>query len=217
MRLNKKGQRSRHGSDECGETINGTLLPIQLNEMVEDFLLRTRRLMLVGEIDEFVSANICSHLQMLSSSKAPIYLYINSPGGCMSSGYAIVDQMLACRAPVYTIVRGLAYSMGAIIAAYGQKGHRYSTPNSSLMLHSMIVQSPPDQIEKQTAMVKYVQDDYNRKIANIIKRMKITSKQLKVMMRNTQWMSPKQAMKIGLIDGIWTPRMEQSLNKEPKE
>lgn len=184
------------------------------DEMVEDFLIRTRRLILIGEIDEIVSTYICSYLQMLSLEKKPIYLYINTPGGCLSSGYAIIDQMLACSCPIYTIVRGQAHSMGAIIAAFGQKGHRYSTLNSSLMLHSIIVQSPYDQIEQCTAMIDYVKFDYREKIANFAKRLKFSPKQLTNAMKDTLWMSPRDAIKIGLIDGIWTPQMEQSINKE---
>lgn len=184
------------------------------DEMIEDFLIKTRRLFLVGEIDEIVSTYICNYLQMLSLEKKPIHLYINTPGGCLSSGYAIVDQMLACSCPVYTIVCGQAHSMGAIIAAFGQKRHRYSTPNSSLMLHSIIVQSPYDRIEQCTAMIDYVKSDYDEKIANFAKRLKLSPKQLINAMKNTLWMSPRDAIKIGLIDGIWTPQMEQSINKE---
>jgi len=144
-------------------------------------------------------------------------MYINSPGGCLSSGYAIIDQMLACRYPIYTIIRGQGHSMGAMIAAFGTKGHRYATPNSSIMLHSVIIQNPPDSIDRHTAMMNYLIEDSNRKVANLAKRLKLTTKQLTELMNTTKWMSPKQAIKIGLIDGIWTPRLERSVSRSIKK
>ena len=152
-------------------------------------------------------------MQAFALGKDPIYLYINSPGGCLASGYAIIDQMLACRCPIYTIIRGQAHSMGAIVAAFGEKGHRYSMPNSSIMLHSVVIQNPPDAIGHYTEMFGYIQEDYHRKVINLAKRLKLTTNQLIELMDQTKWMSPKQAIKIGLIDGIWTPRMERAVDK----
>jgi len=187
--------------------------PMQLDGIVEDFLVRTRRLLLIGEIDETASTHICNYLQLFSLRKEPVYMYINSPGGCISSGYAIIDQMLACSCPVWTIVRGQAHSMGAMIAAFGQKGCRFATPNSSMMLHSMIIQSTRDYIEKNISMINYLEDDFRRKVAELSRRLRIDPKQLATDMHNTKWMSPKQAIKIGLIDGVWTPKMELKVNK----
>ena len=189
------------------------IVPLHIDEIVEEFLIRTRRLLLVGEIDEALSTYICSYLQVFSLKKQPVYLYINSPGGCLSSGYAIIDQMLSCNCPIRTIVRGQASSMGAIIAAFGQKKHRYSTPNSSMMLHSVIIQPPPSSVEKSSIMIDYIKDDFSRKIKDLAKRLKLTSKQLSDRMNDNMWMSPEQAIEIGLIDKIWTPQMEKELNK----
>lgn len=193
------------------EIKNESVMPIQFDEIVDDFLVRTRRLLLVGEIDEIASTHICSYLQVFSLKKEPIYLYINSPGGCLASGYAIIDQMLACRCPIYTIIRGQAHSMGAIIAAFGTKGYRYSMPNSSIMLHSIVIQNTSEYISPHKEMVNYVEEDYLNKISDLSRRLKLTYKQLVKLMDKTIWMSPKNAIKIGLIDRIWTPRMEQSI------
>ncbi|KKN98984.1 hypothetical protein LCGC14_0142290 [marine sediment metagenome] len=194
------------------EQEGGGSICVEFNELVEDFLIKTRRLLISGVIDEITSLQTCSYLQVFSLSKDPIYMYINSPGGCMSSGYAIIDQMAACRAPINTIVRGYAHSMGAMIAMYGTKGFRFATPNSSMMLHSIVIQAPADSIEKHLAMTGYLKDDYDKKVTDLAKRSKLSPKKLKELMRDTGWMSPKQAMKIGLIDGIWTPKMEQQID-----
>lgn len=208
-RKQKNGCRSEL---EC-ETDPEPPAPIHIDEIVEEWLVRTRRLLVVGEINEIASTHICSYLQLFSLQSDPVYMYINSPGGCLASGYAIIDQMLACSCPVYTIVRGQGHSMAAMIAAFGQKGHRYSTPNSSLMLHSIIIQNAPDSIERHNQMTGYIEADYKRKVATLARRMKVTTKKLMELMSETQWMSPKQAIKIGLIDGIWTPNKERALNK----
>lgn len=200
---------------ECEAEVD-IAVPVILSELVEEFLAKTRRLLVVGEINEVLSAHVCSYLQLFSLRPDPIYMYINSPGGCLSAGYAIVDQMLACGCPVYTIVRGQGHSMGAIIAAFGAKGHRYATPNSSLMLHSVIVNSPPGAIEQHNEMTEYFQADYRRKVTDLSRKIKLTTTQLLSLMKTTKWMSPKQAIKIGIIDSIWTPRMEKSINKGQK-
>lgn len=186
---------------------------IHADEILDDYLLKTRRLWVVGEINELMTTNICGYLQMFSLTNDPIYMYINSPGGCVSSGYAIVDQMLACKCPIYTIVRGQAHSMGAIIAAFGKGGHRYASPNSSMMLHSMIIHTVPDTIDKHMNMMNFANNDYRSKVAALARRMNTTTNQLLSLMEETRWMSPHQAIKAGLIDSIWTPKLERSLSK----
>ena len=213
MEVDRHKKRRYFAREETHDTKDELIETIQLDEIIEEFFLRTRRVLVVGEINEVSSTYICSNLQLLSLKSDPIYMYINSPGGCLASGYAIIDQMLMCKCPVYTIVRGQGYSMGALIAAFGTKGCRYATPNSSMMLHSIVIQSPSVALEQHSEMTQYVQDDYMRKIAALSKRMKLNKQQLVKLMEKTRWMSPKNAMKIGLIDGVWTQSKELSVNK----
>lgn len=193
-----------------------TSISIQFDALIEEFLTQTRRILVVGIIDEMSSIHICNYLQLFSLSKAPIYMYINSPGGCLTSGYAIIDQMLSCRGPVCTIVRGQAHSMGAIIATFGTKGQRYATPNSSLMLHSIVLQGSAESIDKHNTMLSYLNQDYQEKIRAMAKRTKLTKKQLSTIMEETKWMSPRIAMELGLIDGLWTPAMEKRIGMESR-
>ncbi len=217
MLLSRGKRNGNCDSDEEQKKDMAIEIPMILDDVAEDLLVRTRRLLLVGEINEVVSTHICSYLQVLSLKKDPVFMYIDSPGGCISAGYAIIDQMMSCRCPIYTIVRGKAHSMGAIIAAYGTKGHRYSMPNSSFMLHSMLVACPQDSIEKQSTMMKHLEADYIKKIADLSKRMKITKPKLIQLMIDTKWMSPQGAMKIGLVDGIWTPSKERKVSRSCQE
>jgi len=192
-------------------------MSIPLDGMIEDFLIQTRRIVLVGEVNEISSTHVCNYLQMYSLTNEPIYIYINSPGGDVPAGYAIIDQIKASQCPIYTIVRGQAHSMGAMITAFGSKGHRYAMPNASFMLHSLVIHTPPDPIDHHASMMDYLKEDCHRKIVDLARRLKINAEQLEKLMNNTRWMSSKQALKIGLIDRIWTPHMEQMINKKFKK
>ena len=209
MRTKSKGNLEQPDVQETEVEVTAN---IHMDEVLEEFLLRTRRVLVVGEISELSSIHVCCQLQLYSMRKEPVYMYINSPGGCLAAGYAIVDQMLLCDCPIYTVVRGQAYSMGAIIAAFGQKGHRYITPNSSMMLHSVLIHGPQESIERHAKMMEHIQGDYDQKIDALARRLKITKKQLINTMDSTKWMCAKQAIEIGLVDGLWTPKMEKDVN-----
>jgi len=182
-----------------------------LDRFTEEFLITTRRIQLVGLIDEVTAAHVCGQLQMLDIVGKPIYMYINSTGGCVGSGYAIIDQMLLCKSEIWTITRGQCYSMAAIIAAHGNIGRRYATKNSSFMIHSMLLQTTLSAIEDHVTMTKYLEKDYRFKVKELCDRMKISEKKLKKMLSDNSWLTPKEAMKIGLIDGIWQPEIEQNI------
>jgi len=212
-----KFRRPRRNEDDTSEEayeveVDGDA-SIPVSELAEEVLVRTRRILVSGEITETLSSHVCSYLQLFALMDKPIFMYINSPGGCLSSGYAIVDQMMASPCPIYTIVRGQANSMAAIITAFGNKKYRYITPNSSMMLHSVIMQHQADSIEKYQGMVDYVGRDYDQKVIELAKRTKLTTKKLKSLMKETKWLTAKDAVETGIVDGIWTPEMERNLNK----
>ncbi len=211
MLQSKKAPVDPHEGEECQCPEQN--VPLSLDAVVEDFLRRTRRILLVGEIDDIAAAHICSYLQVFSITKDPIYMYINSPGGSLYAGYAIIDQMLACLGPVVTIVRGTAHSMGAMITAHGTKGFRFATPNSSLMLHSVSIHNPAAPLEHHKKMFDYTQLDYDKKVGALSRRMGISKKKLDGIMSETTWMQAKQAVKIGLIDGVWTAEKERAVTR----
>lgn len=100
-------------------------------------LLKDRIIFLGGAIDDHVANLIIAQLLFLESEDPDkdIYLYINSPGGVVTSGLAIYDTMQYLKAPVSTICVGQAASMGAVLLAAGEKGKRFSLPNSRIMIH----------------------------------------------------------------------------------
>jgi ATP-dependent Clp protease protease subunit len=100
-------------------------------------LLRERIIFLGGPIDDQVANIVIAQLLFLQSEdpKKDISLYINSPGGSITAGLAIVDAMNHIKADVSTVAIGMAASMGAVILSAGKKGKRYALPNSEIMIH----------------------------------------------------------------------------------
>jgi len=174
-----------------------------------------RAISINGEVNGGMSTFVCGTLQAYGDSKDPVYLYINSPGGSVRDGYAIIDQMTVSPFPVYTIVRGQAGSMAAIIAAYGTKGCRFITKRSAAMIHSVLVGGGEyESIEKVMDQLSYIQQEFDRNITDMAKRMSISKPKLRELMKGTEWLTPSQAIKIGLVDGFWTKQMEAGVVKD---
>ena len=100
-------------------------------------LLRERIVFLNGEVNDAVSALVCAQLLFLEAEnpKRPIHLYINSPGGVVTSGFAMYDTMQYIKAPVHTLCMGTARSMGSFLLMAGEPGERAALPNASLHVH----------------------------------------------------------------------------------
>ena len=100
-------------------------------------LLRERIIFLNGEVNDTVSALVCAQLLLLEAEnpKKPIHLYINSPGGVVTSGFAMYDTMRYIRAPVHTLCMGTARSMGSFLLMAGTPGQRAALPNASILVH----------------------------------------------------------------------------------
>ena len=100
-------------------------------------LLRERIVFLNGEVNDTLSALVCAQLLFLEAEnpKRPIHLYINSPGGVVTSGLAMYDTMQYVKAPVHTLCMGTARSMGSFLLMAGEPGERTALPNASLHVH----------------------------------------------------------------------------------
>src|SRR6266516_2193501 len=100
-------------------------------------LLKERIIFLTGPIEDHMAASVCMQLLFLEAEnpKKEISMYINSPGGVVTAGYAIYDTMQFSRPPVSTLCTGQAASMGSLLLAAGHKDMRFSLPNSRIMVH----------------------------------------------------------------------------------
>ena len=168
-------------------------------------LLRDRIVMVSGPIETAMANTIVAQLLFLESENpnADISLYINSPGGDVSAGWAIMDTMQYIKPNVSTIGMGLVASMAAVLLAAGEKGKRFVLPNTQVMIHQ-----PSSGTEgKVTDMEIYLKEVQYTKKAMIKQMMEFTGRKEKEVfdaMERDNWMQAEDAKKFGLIDGVLT-------------
>ena len=166
-------------------------------------LLRDRIIVVGGDIEPAMANSIVAQLLFLESENpnAEISMYINSPGGDVSAGWAIMDTMQYIKAPVSTIGMGLVASMGSVLLAAGEKGKRFALPNTSIMIHQ-----PLGGFQGQVTDVEIRVKEMQRTKQTLLKQMsEFTGRKEKELfdaMERDNWMNPEEAKKFGLIDGI---------------
>jgi ATP-dependent Clp protease protease subunit len=168
-------------------------------------LLRERIVFLGSQVDDTTSNLIMSQLLFLEAEdpEKDIYLYINSPGGSVYAGMAILDTMNHVRPDVCTICMGLAASMGAFLLSAGAKGKRMSLPNSRIMIHQPLggAQGQAVDIEIQAREILYIKRSLNEMLSEQ------TGKSYEQIEEDTErdfFMSPAEALEYGLIDRVLT-------------
>ncbi len=172
-------------------------------------LLKERIIFLTGEVNDEVSALVCAQLLFLESEdpKKDIYLYINSPGGVVTSGFAMYDTMQYISCDVSTLCIGQACSMGSFLLAGGTKGKRFSLPNSQIMIHqpSGGAKGQAADIEIQAKLILDLRKRLNKIYAqNTGQKLSVIEKA----MDRDNFMTPVEAKEFGLIDEIVTNRLE---------
>lgn len=165
-------------------------------------LLKDRIIMLSGEIDDNLANVVISELLYLDSlSNDPISIYINSPGGSITSGMAIYDTMNFISSKVSTVCIGMAASMAAFLLSSGEKGMRYALPNSEVMIHQ-----PLGGAQGQATEIKIAAERILKLKEKINKILSINTKQnIKKIENDTErdyFMSSKEALDYGLIDKV---------------
>jgi ATP-dependent Clp protease protease subunit len=170
-------------------------------------LLRERIIFLAGSIDDNVANIVIAQLLFLESedSKKDITLYINSPGGQIQSGLAIVDAMHHIKPDVATVCVGMAASMGAIILSQGKKGKRFVLPHSEVMIHQPLtgVEGQASDIEITSKHILKLKDVLYGMLADATGK---TKSQLEKDGDRDYWMSADEAKKYGIIDSILKPK-----------
>ena len=167
-------------------------------------LLKDRIIFLSEDVNN-VSASLVAQLLFLESEDPDkeISLYINSPGGSITDGMAIVDTINYIKCPVSTICVGMAASMGAVLLASGEKGRRFATPNSEILIHQPLISGG---LSGQTTEIKIHADHMVRTREKLNKLLsERTGQSLETIEKDTErdnYMSAEEALKYGLIDGI---------------
>lgn len=176
-----------------------------VNEKIENFLLEKRRVFLSDAVDQDSSKDIIRKLWYLNwkDPKKPILFIINSPGGAVDSGFAIYDQIKLLSSPIYTLITGLAASMGSLLSLSAPKGKRFATKYSRIMIHQPLIGG----IIKGQATDLDIQAKEMLKTRSLIVKIyaEATSKDIKTIEKaidRDNWMTPEEAITFGLLDKI---------------
>lgn len=172
------------------------------------------RIIFLGEDVNATSASLVIAQLLFLESEDPdkeISLYINSPGGSITDGMGIVDTMNYIKCPVTTICVGLAASFGAVLLANGEKGKRFATPNSEILIHQPLIGGQGGGLSGQATEIKIHADHMIRTREKLNKLLsEKTGQSIETIERDTErdhYMSAQEALEYGLIDGIMDKRI----------
>ena len=170
-------------------------------------LLKERIIFLVGPVNDNVATLVTAQLLYLESEnpKKGINFYINSPGGLVTAGLGIYDTMQYINSPVSTLCIGQASSMGSFLLAAGEKGKRFSLPNSRIMVHQ-----PSSGFQGQATDIqihaKEILDLKNRLNKIYAKHTGKSVEEISSALERDNFMTPEEAVDYGLIDRVVTPK-----------
>lgn len=171
-------------------------------------LLRERIIFLNGEVNDAMAASICAQLLFLEaeSPNRPIFLYINSYGGVITSGMAMYDTMQYIRAPVHTLCMGTARSMGSFLLMAGEPGHRMALPNASLHVHQPLggAQGQASDIAIQAAEMLKTKQRVTELYARHCGR---SYEEVERDLDRDRFMTAEEGLAWGLIDQVVTARV----------
>jgi len=193
------------------ENIHNMLVPMVVEQSpqgeraydIYSRLLKERIIFLGSPVDDYISSLIIAQLLFLEADdpQKEIFMYINSPGGIITSGFGILDTMNYIKPDICTICMGQAASMAAVLLSAGKKGKRSALENSRVMIHQPLggVQGQATDIEIHTKEILYLKDKLNKILS------KNTGKSVKTIEKDTNrdnFMSAEIALKYGIIDQI---------------
>jgi len=185
--------------------------PQKPEEMMSERFLKTRTILLTGEVDKDLSEKVIRHLLLLESISAdPITILIDSPGGDVYAGFSIFDMIRFIKAPVHIVGMGLVASAAALILLAVPKDRRHGLPNSSYLIHQPLsgIQGVATEIEIHARELEKTKERLNEIIAEA------TGQSMERVSRDTDrdyWMNAKEASAYGLIENIVNKREDLPL------
>jgi ATP-dependent Clp protease protease subunit len=172
-------------------------------------LLRDRIIFVNGSIDDSIAALVSAQLLFLEAENPAkqIAMYINSPGGVVTSGFAIYDTMQWIKCPVATVCMGTAYSMGSFLLMAGAPGQRIALPNASILVHqpSGGFQGPASDIERHAQDMVKTKRRLNEIYARHCGR---TYEEVERTLDRDHFMTAAEAKQWGLVDHVYTSRAD---------
>ena len=206
------------------DQIKATLVPMVVEQTsrgeraydIYSRLLKERIVFVCGEVEDNMANVVVAQLLFLEAENPDkdIWMYINSPGGSVTAGFAIYDTMQYIKPKVATLCMGQACSLGSVFLAAGEKGMRYAMPSSRVMIHQPHggFQGQATDIEiRAREMLKTRQQMYDLYVKHTGQDVKTIAAALE----RDNFMSPEEAKKFGLIDDVITDRA--SLEKKDKK
>jgi len=193
------------------ETYMSSLIPMVVEQTnrgersydIYSRLLKERIIFIVGPINDAVSSVVCAQLLFLEAENPTkdIFMYINSPGGIVTSGMAMYDTMEYIRPEVSTVCIGQAASMGSLLLTAGAKGKRFSLPNSKIMIHqpSGGYQGQATDIETHAKQILATRARLNQVYVNHTGQ---PIEKIEAAMDRDNFMTPEEAREFGLIDEV---------------
>ena len=174
-------------------------------------LLKDRIIMVQGQVEDTMANAIVAQLLFLDAqdNTKDIYMYINTPGGSVSAGLAIVDTMNFIKSPVQTIVMGVAASMGTIIASSGTKGKRFMLPNAEYMIHQPMGGTGGGTQQTDMAIAAQHLLKTRERLEQILAdNSGQTLDKIHVDAERDNWMTAEETLEYGFIDAIMTRNEE---------
>ena len=170
---------------------------------LQNEILESRSIIISEEVSPELAKKVLSQLVILNnrSEKDPIRVYINSPGGCADSGFAIYDMLKFFKAPIITICSGLCASAGVMIYLGCDKGKNYSLPNSRFLLHqpSTGIKGSASDIEITADEINKIRQRYDEIVAGVTGK---TVKKISSDADRDFWMDAEEAKKYGLVNKV---------------
>jgi ATP-dependent Clp protease protease subunit len=174
----------------------------KVQDKIESQQLENRTVFLWGQVDDRSARHVVDRLMYLDSiNNEEIKLYINSPGGYVTSGFSMYDTIKSIKSPVSTICTGLAASMGSILLSVGEKGRRFIQPNAKVMIHqpsggargpaSDIEISAQEILKTKELSARILADNCGQKFEKIMKDF-----------NRDHWLDAEESVKYGIVDGI---------------
>lgn len=175
-----------------------------LDKEISESFIKNRTIFLWGQVDDKSAKEVVQQLLYLDSkSNDDITLYVNSPGGSVIAGCAILDAMDAVKSDIRTIVSGFAASMGAIIQSNGTKGKRYIWPRAKVMIHQPLISG---HIEGVTVDIEIHAEQIEKTRANLNQHLSDrTGQPIEKIMADCDrnyWMTASEALAYGMVDFI---------------
>ncbi|WP_299215564.1 ClpP family protease [uncultured Aquimarina sp.] len=174
----------------------------KIQDIIDKKFLEDRSVFLWGQVDDKSAKHVIDRLMYLDMiSNEEIKLYINSPGGYVTSGFAMYDTIKALKSPVSTICTGLAASMGSILLSVGKKGRRFIQPHAKVMIHqpsggargqaSNIEIQATEILKTKELSAQILADNCGQDIDKVLKDF-----------NRDYWMDADESMEYGIVDGI---------------